>query len=146
MGRATVTAEGQNNDQAASNPSLNLESIHPNYFSTIEAPIVRGRPFTAADREGAVNVAIVSEDVASRLWPGQEPNRQAAEDGRPRLTKSLGSTIVGVAGQTRYRELRSPRPTLYLPAAQFLIGLAGAAAASPLVRGMLFGVDPIRQA
>jgi ABC-type antimicrobial peptide transport system permease subunit len=27
--------------------------------------------------------------------------------------------IVGVAGQTRYRELVQPRPTLYLPAAQF---------------------------
>lgn len=28
-------------------------------------------------------------------------------------------TVVGVAGQTRYRELMQTRPTLYLPAAQF---------------------------
>jgi hypothetical protein len=28
-------------------------------------------------------------------------------------------TIVGVAAQTRYRDLARPRPTLYLPAAQF---------------------------
>jgi predicted permease len=45
-----VTAEGQSDDRAAGNPSLNLESIHPNYFSTIEARIVRGRPFGTADR------------------------------------------------------------------------------------------------
>src|SRR5690606_29226453 len=33
-----VTAEGQTDDEAASNPSLNLESIFPNYFATIGAP------------------------------------------------------------------------------------------------------------
>ena len=49
-----LTAEGQNAEQAAANPSLNLESIHPNYFETLQVPIVRGRAFTASDREGAV--------------------------------------------------------------------------------------------
>ena len=77
-----VTAEGQSDDQAASNPSLNLESIHPNYFSTIETPIVRGRPFSAADRQGTVAVAIVSENVASRLWPGQDPIGKRLKMGR----------------------------------------------------------------
>jgi predicted permease len=112
------TAEGQNADQAAANPSLNLESIHPNYFETFEVPIVRGRAFTAGDREGAVEVAIVSEDVAARTWPGENPI------GRRLKMGGLGSRspwyrVVGVSGQTRYRELVSPRPTLYLPAAQF---------------------------
>jgi predicted permease len=113
-----VTAEGQNAEQAAANPSLNLESIHPNYFETLQVPIVRGRAFTEADREGAVDVAIVSEDVAERTWPGEDAIGKRLKMG------DLGSrspwyVIVGVAGQTRYRELRSRRPTLYLPAAQF---------------------------
>ena len=113
-----VTAEGQSNDQAASNPSLNLESIHPNYFSTIEAPIVRGRPFSAADRQGTVEVAIVSEDVASRLWPGQNPIGKRLKMGR---VEGSGRwlEVVGVAATTRYRTVTTPRPTLYLPAAQF---------------------------
>lgn len=113
-----VTAEGQNNDQAASNPSLNLESIHPNYFSTIEAPILRGRPFSAADREGTVDVAIVSEDVAARLWPGQDPIGKRLKMGR---VEGSGRwlEVVGVAATTRYRTVTTPRPTLYLPAAQF---------------------------
>ena len=113
-----LTAEGQNAEQAAANPSLNVESIHPNYFETLQVPIVRGRAFTVADRRGAVDVAIVSEDVAERTWPGEDPIGKRLKMG------DLGSrspwyVIVGVAGQTRYRELRSPRPTLYLPAAQF---------------------------
>ncbi len=113
-----VTAEGQSNDEAAGNPSLNLESIHPNYFSTIEAPIVRGRPFSAADRAGTVEVAIVSDDVASRLWPGQNPIGQRLKMGR---VEGSGRwlAVVGVAAPTRYRTVTTPRPTLYLPAAQF---------------------------
>jgi predicted permease len=113
-----VTAEGQSNDQAAGNPSLNLESIHPNYFSTIEAPIVRGRPFSAADRQGTVEVAIVSEDVASRLWPGENPIGKRLKMGR---VEGSGRwlEVVGIAATTRYRTVTTPRPTLYLPAAQF---------------------------
>lgn len=111
-----ITGEGQ--DAAAANPSLNLESIHPNYFATLQIPLVRGRAFTTADRDGATHVAIVSEDVAARLWPADDPL------GR-RLTLGRGAapgdwwTVVGVAGASRYRTLTTPRPTLYLPAAQF---------------------------
>lgn len=113
-----VTAEGQNDDQAANNPSVNLESIHPNYFSTIEAPIVRGRPFSLANRQGTVEVAIVSEDFAARLWPGQNPIGKRLKMGR---VEGSGRwlEVVGIAATTRYRTVTAPRPTLYLPAAQF---------------------------
>ena len=67
------TAEGQDVDGAVANPSLNLESIHPNYFEAFQVPILRGRAFIAADREGAPEVAIVSADVAARLWPQEDP-------------------------------------------------------------------------
>ncbi len=70
---ARFTAEGQSAEQAAANPSLNLESIHPNYFEAFEVLLVRGRAFTPADREGAVEVAIISEDIAGRTWPGEDP-------------------------------------------------------------------------
>jgi predicted permease len=112
------TAEGQSDEEAASNPSLNLESVHPNYFATFEVPLVRGRAFTQADGEGVLAVAIVSEDVAARTWPGDNPIGKRLKMGGP-STPGDWYTVVGVAAQTRYRELVSPRPTLYLPAAQF---------------------------
>jgi putative ABC transport system permease protein len=112
------TAEGQNADEAAANPSLNLESIHPNYFETFEVPILRGRSFTTGDREGTVAVAIVSEDVAARLWPGQNPIGKRLKMGGVDST-GRWYELVGVAAQTRYRTVTSPRATLYLPAAQF---------------------------
>jgi predicted permease len=114
------TAEGQSAERAATNPALNLESIFPNYFSTLQIPIVRGRAFSDADREGVQLAAIVSDDVAERTWPGQDPIGKrlvfgSIEPGEEWLT------VVGVARSMRYRELDSPRPTIYLPAAQFLV-------------------------
>jgi putative ABC transport system permease protein len=115
-----VTAEGQSADEAINNPSLNLESIHPNYFSTFEVPILQGRSFTRADREGGVRVAIVSADAASSLWPGKDPIGKRLKMGGP--DSSAGwLEVVGVAAVTRYRTVTTPRPTLYLAAAQFQV-------------------------
>ncbi len=112
------TAEGQSADRGAANPSLNLESIFPNYFHTFGIPLARGRAFTTADRGGTVRVAIISEDVAAVTWPGEDPIGKRIKMGGLQSTDEW-LTIVGVAALTRYRELARPRPTLYLPAAQF---------------------------
>ncbi len=115
------TAEGQTADRTAENPGLNLESVHPNYFATFEVALVRGRGFTEADRQGAPDVAIVSEDVAARTWPGENPIGKRMKFGGLD-SKDPWRTVVGVARVTRYRELAEPRPTLYLPAEQFIVG------------------------
>jgi putative ABC transport system permease protein len=113
------TADGQDAALAAANPSLNLEAVHPNYFETVGVGLVLGRSFTEGDRRGAPLVAVVSEDVAARTWPGQDPIGQRVKLGGLDSTDPW-RTVVGVARPTRYRELPIPRPTLYLPAEQFL--------------------------
>ncbi len=112
-------AEGQTAERAATNPSLNLESVHQNYFATFGITVVRGRSFTIEDRAGAINVAIVSEDVAARTWPGKEPIGKRLKMGGAD-SRSDWLTVVGVAASTRYKDLVEPHATLYLPAAQFL--------------------------
>jgi hypothetical protein len=112
-----MTAEGQDADQAAANPSLNLESIHPNYFETFHIPILRGRAFSAGDREDSPEVAIVSEDVAARLWPQEDPIGKRLKMGGV-VSSDAWRSVVGIAARTRYRTLTTPRPTLYLPATQ----------------------------
>ena len=116
----TVSAEGQDAGQVAANGSLNLEAIQPSYFRTFELSLVRGRPFDDRDRDAAPLVAIVSADVASRLWPGEDPLGKRLKMGGV-SSKDDWRTIVGVAARTRYRDLRSPQPTLYVPAAQLLV-------------------------
>jgi putative ABC transport system permease protein len=114
------TAEGQGVEQAARNSSLNLESIHPNYFETFEVTLVRGRGFTKADRRDALDVAVVSEDVAVRTWPGEDPIGKRIKLGNLE-SKEAWRTVVGVVRPTRYRELTTLRPTLYVPAEQFIV-------------------------
>ena len=114
------TAEGQSADQVLENPALNLEAIHPTYFSTLQVMVLRGRAFLPTDVRDAPHVAIVSDGVAARAWPGQDPVGQRLKMGGPGSDDEW-LTIVGVAATTRYRALATPRPTLYVPAAQFMI-------------------------
>jgi ABC-type antimicrobial peptide transport system permease subunit len=76
--------------------------------------------FTDDDRAGAPEVAIVSEDLAARAWPGQDPVGKRLKFGRLDSHEAW-RTVVGVVKPTRYRELAEPRPTLYVPAPQFIV-------------------------
>ena len=46
--------------------------VEPGYFATLRTPIVAGRDFTTADRNGTQPVAIVSEAAARQFWPAQD--------------------------------------------------------------------------
>jgi ABC-type antimicrobial peptide transport system permease subunit len=63
-------------------------------------------------------VAIVSQDLAARLWPQQNPIGKRLKMGGVD-SRAPWLEVVGVAAETRYRTLTIARPTLYLPAAQF---------------------------
>ena len=110
----TVTAEEQGGVEAAENPTVNLEAVAPNYFRTLGIPLRRGRAFTEQDREGSLRVAIVSEATARRTWPGQNPVGKRLKFGAPDSPEAW-LTVVGVAADTRYRELAATWPGVYIP-------------------------------
>jgi predicted permease len=116
-----MTAEGQSDAEANANPPLNLEEIHPGYFRTFEVPVIRGRAFTADDRADTPRVAILSADVAARVWPGENPIGKRVKWGTP-TSSGEWLTVVGISAPTRYRDLRAPWPTIYVPALQMLGG------------------------
>ncbi len=109
-----IAAEGQTADEAAKNPTLIFEPVTPDYFSTFGIRVLRGRSFTDADREGAPRVALISESAARYYWPNADPIGKRLKSGEG---DSL-ITIVGVVPETRYRDLRDPRRTLYFPLRQ----------------------------
>jgi predicted permease len=47
--------------------------VSPGYFETLSVPLVAGRDFTWTDDRGQRDVAILSERVASALFPGADP-------------------------------------------------------------------------
>jgi len=100
-------------------PNENMETqfntISPNYFHTLQYPIVKGRDFTDADTRGSQRVAIVSEAFVNYFWPNQEGlGKQFDSD----LTNER-FTVVGVARDIKQNGLtEQPAPFIYLPAYQ----------------------------
>jgi predicted permease len=84
------------------------------YFDVVGIPLLRGRVFERGDGPDAQRVAVVSDSLAQRLWPGQDPIGKLVQfdmggDLRP-------STVVGIVTDTRDLGLdREPRPTFYAP-------------------------------
>ena len=50
----------------------NFRPISPGYFDTLGIPLLEGRAFNEADKDGAERVVIISQSVAQKLFPGQE--------------------------------------------------------------------------
>ena len=90
--------------------------ITPGYFELMKIPILRGRSFTAADREDAPPVTIVDETMARKLWPGQDPvghTLKMFSDSAPWVT------VIGVARNVRSSGFEGEAPpTMYFPYAQ----------------------------
>ncbi|HEX2190404.1 MAG TPA: ABC transporter permease [Longimicrobiaceae bacterium] len=115
---AMYSGEGQAPGEQSTNPWVSFEVVGPGYFRTLEVPLRRGRVFDERDREDAPRVAVVSEAVARHTWPGEDPVGRRIKLG-PHDAPGEWHTVVGVVGETRYRELTEPQPSLYLPVRQF---------------------------
>jgi hypothetical protein len=93
-----------------------MEVVAPDYFATLGLPVTRGRAFTEADREGAAPVVLLSEGAARFYWNGADPVGKRLQMGPPQARRTF--TVVGVVPETRYRDLREARPSVYFPLAQ----------------------------
>jgi predicted permease len=86
-------------------------------LSTLGTRLVRGRAFTAVDRDGAAPVVIVSESAANALWPGQDPigKRLRMLEGAGLPSGAGARTVVGVVHDLHFREFGATSPTVFLP-------------------------------
>lgn len=111
-----LAAEGQSPQDAAGNPMLNMEVVAPSYFGTFGLPVLRGRAITADDREGGPPVIVVSQSTARHFWPDEDAVGKRLTLGPAAARRAF--TVVGVVPDTRYRDLRTARPSVYFPLAQ----------------------------
>lgn len=110
-----LALESQSPEEAASNPMLNMEVVTPDYFATFGVPVVRGRAFNEGDRDASPGVVMLSEGAARYYWGDGDPiGRRLGFGGQ--LEHKL--TVVGVVPDTRYRDLRNARPSVYFPLRQ----------------------------
>ena len=110
-----VWTEGRNAEQAEG-LSTGFNVVGPNYFKTMETPLVRGRDFTDADRKGAPGVVVLNETLAGRLWPGQDALGKRVSVNGP---EGPFLEVVGVARDGKYRSLgEAPHSYIYQPLLQ----------------------------
>ena len=103
---------GQTPEEAARDPMLNMEVVTPSYFSTLGLSVIRGRGFTDDDRHGAPPVVVLSQRAARDYWPSENPL------GKQLRVPGGTASVIGIVPETRYRDLRDARPSIYLPLAQ----------------------------
>ncbi len=145
IGRMDV--EGQTRAETGTNPLVPMELGGAEYFRTMGIPLLRGRGFHDADNEHAPPVAVVSEAIARRWWPNEDPIGKRIKFWGPDTL--AWRTVVGVAGDIRYRELRAANASVYLPWRQSYWQASLAmrtslelAAILPAVRRELAATDP----
>ena len=94
-------------------------AISPDYFRTMQIPLMQGRAFDGHDVPKAENVIIINETLARRYFAGENPvgKRITLNDENP--TAEDWATIVGVVKDTIPRALDAePAAEMYMPYAQ----------------------------
>jgi predicted permease len=93
---------------------LNENYVGPGYFSTVGIPVTVAREFDDRDKEGGALVAIVSQSIADRYFPGGDPIGHRIGD------REFTAEIVGVVGDVRPYMLRdAPVAMVYFPIRQW---------------------------
>ncbi|MBL8113288.1 MAG: ABC transporter permease, partial [Acidobacteria bacterium] len=129
---------------------ISHREITPGYLATLRVPVLEGRDFGPADREGAPNVALVNEALARAYFPqGDAVGRRIAFDRYPDAN-SQWRTIVGVVGSERRVSLGvAPRPEVFAPLAQDMTRSFALVVRTPLgfeiaaaIKDRLSAIDP----
>jgi predicted permease len=97
-------------------PSWNR--VSPSFFRTIDARIVRGRPFDEHDNAASTHVAIINESFAKKTFPNEDPIGKRFGLGDP--SHATDYQIVGVVNNVLFRYPRQPEvpPMFFVPLLQ----------------------------
>jgi putative ABC transport system permease protein len=67
------TGEGHVKGNHQEDPLAQFRAVSPGFFAALGVPILEGRDFNDDDRRGGEPVVIISQSVAQRMFPGQDP-------------------------------------------------------------------------
>jgi putative ABC transport system permease protein len=111
-------AEGAPPEAPGEIPSTITQVISPDFFATLRIPLLKGRLLSAEDTRTSLPVAVISESVARRNWPGQDSIGKHLKLGPPD-SREPDRLIVGVVGNIRSNAMDNTRnPTTYIPITQ----------------------------
>jgi putative ABC transport system permease protein len=93
---------------------INHIVVTPNYFHTLEVPLLQGYDFTETDFD-TPHIVIVSETFAKKNWPNESPLGKRLRFGPPKNNEPW-YTVVGVVADAKHGAYKGDdRPSVYLP-------------------------------
>ena len=116
-------AEGAKQENPEDDTRADFRSVSAGYFDTLGIPIVEGRDFRDSDRDGSELVVVVSQSLAQRFFPGQDPVNRHLTWTDP-VIKFIGLSdqprrIIGVVPDLDDENIiPSPMITVYQPTEQ----------------------------
>jgi predicted permease len=100
-----ISVEGVKNDPNVDRDAM-INQVGPQFFKTLGIPLLAGREFTVADREGAPGVAVVNEAFVKKFGLGSEAiGRRAALWGGD----DLNLQIVGIVRNAKYGSVKGEK-------------------------------------
>src|SRR5438128_5788039 len=113
----SLTVVGRPEPAPGQKPTAAIRIVDPGYFDAMRIPLRRGRSPVPSDRLGRVPLAVISEAMVRKLWPGEDPIGQHVKV--EWWHEKVSVEIVGVVGDSRHDGLDAPfEPTLFYPFAQ----------------------------
>jgi predicted permease len=111
--KVQVSIPGVELPQGQTSMPVKFNAVDSSYFQTMGTRMVEGRGFTAADNSSTRCVAVVSELMAERFWPGRQAlGHQIVAEGKP-------CQIVGVAEDVKVNQVHEEsEPYIYFAFAQ----------------------------
>jgi putative ABC transport system permease protein len=112
--RLAFAIEGRPPAAPGEEPSVEARAISPDYFQTMDIPLIKGRDFTPHDNRKSAPVVIINEAMARRYWQDEDPiGKRLSLEG---LGAPLALEIVGVVGNVKHWGLdQDVRDELYWP-------------------------------
>jgi len=115
----TFGIEGQAVAAGEINPIVSDVTVSPEYFQALQTPLLRGRYFTEHDTPNGQPVAIISQSMARRFFPGRDPIGERIRQSGAELGNQW-MQIVGVVGDVKYlgRRDQDSDAAYYMPLGQ----------------------------
>ncbi len=114
----TVTIEGHELEARSRLPAVQANIASAGYFELIGAQLRRGRAFTEQDDDKAPLVTVITDSMARRYWPGEDPIGRRLHFGGPQA-QNRWITVIGVVNDMRTEKVEEPaRPTMFRPLRQ----------------------------
>jgi putative ABC transport system permease protein len=122
-------------------PEVDVRLTSPGYLKAMHVPVIRGRDLSDADSAGRPGAALISDALARRFWPNEDPlGKHITLTFFPEVVRE----VVGIVGNVKIDSLDETRPvdTIYVPMAQLTVSPGETWRSFPLTMAVRTYSDP----